>query len=314
MRRPASHCHAARSRACSTRTLGFRWWWTRLMSISAERPPSRCWPIIPNLLVVRTFSKSRALAGLRVGYALGFAVADRGAVSRKKLLSFLSGRTHRPGGRDRLGRGRAYFQSSLKIIVAERESMAAQLRELGFEVRRRAPISSSPGTDRKGRRTETQALRDRAVLIRHFAAPRIDDYLRITVGTAEADKPTDECVSKDRLDLAAVGRIRRRTAYPRPFSRPSASRHLVVFIASGADRDAHHRAGAGYRAGHLPSTRLSFFLIRKLFPVGALSNSIRIELRSSETRSARSEIVFARSIFIVASSIRGWTFCLVDRI
>ncbi len=79
----------------------------------------------------------------------------------------------------------AYFQASLKIIVAERENMAAQLRELGFEV---LPSSANFVFARheKAKGPElAQALRDRAVLIRHFSAPRIKDYLRITVGTAE---------------------------------------------------------------------------------------------------------------------------------
>ena len=63
--------------------------------------------------------------------------------------------------------------------------MAAQLRELGFEV---LPSSANFVFARHGKAKGAelaQALRDRAVLIRHFSAPRINDYLRITVGTAE---------------------------------------------------------------------------------------------------------------------------------
>ena len=88
----------------------------------------------PNLLVVRTFSKSRALAGLRVGYALGSPSLIE-ALSRVKncFNSYPVGRIAQAGAVASV-EDEAYFQASLKIIVAERENMAAQLRELGFEV------------------------------------------------------------------------------------------------------------------------------------------------------------------------------------
>jgi histidinol-phosphate aminotransferase len=138
-----------------------------------------------NLLVVRTFSKSRALAGLRVGYALGSASLIE-ALSRVKncFNSYPVGRIAQAGAVASV-EDEAYFQASLKIIVAERESMTAQLRELGFEV---LPSSANFVFARheKAKGPElAQALRDRAVLIRHFSAPRSSDYLRITVGTAE---------------------------------------------------------------------------------------------------------------------------------
>ena len=139
----------------------------------------------PNLLVVRTFSKSRALAGLRVGYALGSAsLID--ALSRVKncFNSYPVNRIAQAGAIASV-EDEDYFQSSLKTIIAERENMVAQLGALGFDV---LPSSANFVFARhktaKGAAL-AQALRDRAVLIRHFNAPRIADYLRITVGTAE---------------------------------------------------------------------------------------------------------------------------------
>ena len=139
----------------------------------------------PNLLVVRTFSKSRALAGLRVGYALG-APSLIEALSRVKncFNSYPVNRIAQAGAIASID-DEAYFQASLKTIVAERENMSAQLRERNFDV---LPSSanfvfarhkSAPGGEL------AQALRDRAILIRHFNAPRIKNYLRITVGTTE---------------------------------------------------------------------------------------------------------------------------------
>jgi histidinol-phosphate aminotransferase len=139
----------------------------------------------PNLLVVRTFSKSRALAGLRVGYALGSASLIE-ALSRVKncFNSYPVGSIAQAGAIASV-EDEAYFQASLKTIVAERENMSAQLRDLGFAV---LPSSANFifARHKSARGVElAQALRERAVLVRHFNLPRIDDYLRITVGTAE---------------------------------------------------------------------------------------------------------------------------------
>ncbi len=139
----------------------------------------------PNLLVVRTFSKSRALAGLRVGYALG-APSLIEALSRVKncFNSYPVNRIALAGAIASV-EDEGYFQAGLKTIVAERENMAAQLRALDFAL---LPSSANFVFARHksaGGAELAQALRDRAVLVRNFSAPRIEDFLRITVGTAE---------------------------------------------------------------------------------------------------------------------------------
>lgn len=139
----------------------------------------------PNLLVARTFSKSRALAGLRVGYALGNASLIE-ALSRVKncFNSYPLDRIAQAGAIASV-EDEAYFQAGLKTIVAERENMSARLQELGFEI---LPSSANfifaRHATAKGAEL-SKALRDRAVLVRHFKAPRIEDFLRITVGAAE---------------------------------------------------------------------------------------------------------------------------------
>ncbi|MCI4680184.1 histidinol-phosphate transaminase [Rhodoblastus acidophilus] len=139
----------------------------------------------PNLIVVRTFSKSRALAGLRVGYALGQSRLIE-ALSRVKN-SFNSYPLNRiaVAGAVAAVEDEAYFQHSLKQIVTERANATARLSELGFDI---LPSSANFIFARhktaKGAEL-ARALRERAVLVRHFNAPRIEDFLRITIGAAE---------------------------------------------------------------------------------------------------------------------------------
>ena len=137
----------------------------------------------PNLLVVRTLSKSRALAGLRVGYALGDADLIE-ALDRVKdsFNSYPLGRPAQAGAIASL-EDEAHFQRGRALVMAERDRMTRALGGLGFEV---LPSSANfvfarhPARDGAGL---AAALRARAVLVRHFATPRIADYLRITVGT-----------------------------------------------------------------------------------------------------------------------------------
>jgi histidinol-phosphate aminotransferase len=143
----------------------------------------------PNLLIVRTMSKSRALAGLRVGYAIGDAGLIDGLTRVKDSFnSYPLGRPAQAGALASL-EDDALFQNSLARVIAGRARMVEGLEALGFDVLPSAAnfvFARHPGRDGAGLAT---ALRERAVLIRHFAKPRIADYLRITVGTeAQIDR------------------------------------------------------------------------------------------------------------------------------
>jgi len=137
----------------------------------------------PNLLVVQTMSKSRALAGLRVGYAIGDADLIE-ALTRVKdsFNSYPLGRPAQAGAIASLA-DEAYFQQSRARVMQGRERLNRGLARLGFEV---LPSSANfvfarhPAHEGAGL---AAALRQRAVIVRHFPAPRICDYLRITVGT-----------------------------------------------------------------------------------------------------------------------------------
>ena len=138
----------------------------------------------PNLLVVCTLSKSRALAGLRVGYALGQADLIE-ALTRVKdsFNSYPLDRLAIAGGVAAIEDGEGFRQMRGRII-ATRERMSAGLAERGATVLPSAAnfvFASFAGRDAAALAT---ALRERRVLVRHFRQPqRIAPYLRISVGT-----------------------------------------------------------------------------------------------------------------------------------
>jgi histidinol-phosphate aminotransferase len=146
----------------------------------------------PNLLVVHTTSKSRSLAGMRVGFAFGDA-ALIDALNRVKD-SFNSYPL------DRLAQAAAtaaykddvWFRSSTDKVIASRERLTAQLTALGFEV---VPSSANfvfarhEGYDAAALAAQ---LREKEIFVRHFRLPRIDQHLRISIGTdAECDTLID---------------------------------------------------------------------------------------------------------------------------
>ena len=144
----------------------------------------------PNLLIVRTMSKSRALAGLRVGYALGDAELIE-AIRRVKD-SFNSYPLSRPSQAGAIAsvKDEAYFQASVARVLELRAKLTEGLGRLGFSV---LPSSTNFVFARhpaRGGAELAAARRERAVLVRHFGKPRIADYLRITVG---GDRRTHGC-------------------------------------------------------------------------------------------------------------------------
>jgi histidinol-phosphate aminotransferase len=139
----------------------------------------------PNLLVVQTMSKSRALAGLRVGYALG----DVGLIEALRRVkdsfnSYPLGRVAQAGATASV-QDDAWFRETCAKVVAGREAMTRELVRLGFVV---LPSSANFVFARHPARGGAElavALRERAVLVRHFNKPRTAPWLRITVGTED---------------------------------------------------------------------------------------------------------------------------------
>lgn len=139
----------------------------------------------PNLLVVHTLSKSRSLAGLRVGFAAG----QRHLIEALERVkdSFNSYPLDRLAlaGVVAAYEDRAYFEQTRAAVMHSREGLVLALEDLGFEVlpsQANFVFARHPGRDAA---ELAAALRQRAVLVRHFRQPRIAQYLRISIGTPD---------------------------------------------------------------------------------------------------------------------------------
>lgn len=146
-------------------------------------------PEFDNLLVVQTMSKSRALAGLRVGMAFGH--PDLIEALKRVKNSFNSYPLDAPAQRAAVASlaDESWFRDSCRRVIASRERLTAALEGLGFSVlpSRANFVLASPGEGRDARAIFL-ALREQGIIVRWFDQPRVRDYLRITVGTdAECD-------------------------------------------------------------------------------------------------------------------------------
>jgi histidinol-phosphate aminotransferase len=138
-----------------------------------------------NLLVVQTFSKSRSMAGLRIGFAVGNPVLIKYLNDVKySFNSYTMNQTSLALGTAAV-KDEAYFRETLNKIVATRERTKRELAELGFTF----PDSQANFIFASHRtcpaRELFEALKQKNIYVRYFNAPRIDNYLRITVGTDE---------------------------------------------------------------------------------------------------------------------------------
>ena len=147
-----------------------------------------CVPLIDqydNLLVVQTFSKSRQLAGARLGLAMGNAalIADLNRV-KFSLNPYNINRLTLKAGAAAL-EDTAYFEKTRAAIIETREQTKAALRARGFAVLDSRSNFLFASTERKDGGALYRTLKEKGVLVRHFDAPRIANWLRITIGTPE---------------------------------------------------------------------------------------------------------------------------------
>lgn len=142
----------------------------------------------PNLLVIQTLSKSRSLAGLRVGLAIGHpALIEALERIKNSFNSYPLGRMAIAGAAAAF-EDVEYFRHTTAAVIDNRKQLCNELSTLGFDVLPSAAnfvFARHPARDGA---ELTQALREHSVIVRHFSSPRINQFLRITVGSVEQNR------------------------------------------------------------------------------------------------------------------------------
>ncbi len=141
-----------------------------------------------NLLVVQTFSKSRSLAGMRIGYAFGSKELIRYLNDAKYSFNSYTMNTVTIAMGVEAVKDDAYFQETIRKVIATREWTKEELRRLGFvfqDSRSNFIFASHPDYPAK---ELFAALKQQGIYVRYFEKPRIDNYLRISIGTEEEMK------------------------------------------------------------------------------------------------------------------------------
>lgn len=156
-------------------------------------------PRYDNLLVIQTFSKSRSLAGLRVGFAVGQAHLVEGLTRVKDSFnSYPLGRLALAGALAAWN-DREWFDKTRRLVMADRERTAGRLRDQGFAVMPSAANFLFAAHRTVPAETILAGLRSRGILVRHFRQERIRNWLRISIGT------TAECESLVEATARIVG-------------------------------------------------------------------------------------------------------------
>ena len=138
-----------------------------------------------NVLVVQTYSKSRSLAGLRIGYAIGNKELIKAMNDVK--YSYNSYTMNEPS----IVLGTAvledeeYFQENIKKVMNTRAKTKEELEKLGFDVKESCTNFLFAGHKDVPAKEMFEKLREKGIFVRYFNKPRICDYLRITIGTDE---------------------------------------------------------------------------------------------------------------------------------
>ncbi len=153
-----------------------------------------------NLVVVQTFSKSRSLAGARVG----FAVADEALISdlnrvRNSFNPYNVNRLSAIAASEAM-KDKTYFEESVKKVIAVRAYTKAELEKRGFCVLDSRANFLMAKTDKIGGEELYLSLKEKGVLVRHFKDERIKNFVRVSIGTKEDMeiflKETDEILRR----------------------------------------------------------------------------------------------------------------------
>lgn len=151
-----------------------------------------------NLLVVQTFSKSRSMAGMRIGFAMG----------NKKMIKYLNDAKFSINSYTMnmpsmyygvlAVQDEEYFRNTLKKVVTTRERMKDEFRKLGFEMTDSMTNFLFVKHNKASSKEIFEYLKEQGIFVRYFNKPRVDQYLRITIGT---DEQMDQLVATLRAYL-----------------------------------------------------------------------------------------------------------------
>lgn len=138
-----------------------------------------------NLLVTGTFSKSRSLAGLRIGFAIGSkALIDVMEVVKNSYNSYTVDSLSIEMGAASI-EDDEYFKSTCKKVIKTRERVTLELEKLGFDVLDSQTNFIFATHNKHNMKSLFEYLKTQKVFIRYFSLPRIENYVRITIGTNE---------------------------------------------------------------------------------------------------------------------------------
>lgn len=149
-----------------------------------------------NLVVVHTLSKSRSLAGMRIGYAMASAAIIEGLERVKNSFNSY------PLGHLQIAAAIAsfkddsYFRCTCAQVISSRDSLTVELQSLGFEVLPSAANFVFARHSARDAEDLALQLRQQGLIVRHFKTDRIDQFLRITVGTAEQNLLLTESLAR----------------------------------------------------------------------------------------------------------------------
>ena len=155
-----------------------------------------------NVLIVQTYSKSRSLAGMRIGYAMGDPELIRAMNDvRYSYNSYPMTRLSVALGKAAL-EDEAYFRETVAKVVRTREWTKKELKRLGFSFRDSQTNFIFAAHESVPAQTIFDALREKHIFVRHFGQKRIENYLRISIGTqAEMERfirETEQILAQNR--------------------------------------------------------------------------------------------------------------------
>lgn len=153
-------------------------------------------PKYDNLLVVQTFSKSRSLAGMRIGYAMGNPKLIQYLNDAKYSFNSYTMNVAALAAGVASVRDEAYFTQTLEKVIHTREWVKTELSRLGFAFSDSKANFIFATHGQIAAKSLYEALKEANIYVRYFEKPRIDNYLRITIGTEREMKELIRFIEK----------------------------------------------------------------------------------------------------------------------